>query len=271
MNSNYFSHDSNARNSDKIIKLRMKHKAAGYGVYFMILERLRESSNYMSVKDYNVIAFDLREDASLIKSVVEEFGLFVFTDDGKYFYSKSLTERMRVKDEVKEKRSIAGKKGMESRWKNINEPSLFDNKTNNNNNTSYNNDIANVTTEDNNKENKKEKESKENTTKVVQKKDTATKAATNNLEKRKEAFYESLKPYLSKYPKEMLRKFFDYWSEMNKSRTKMRYEQEKTWETSKRLARWASGKDFKPNSMDVGITLHDNSTDKYNNEEKWNR
>lgn len=112
----YFPHDSNARNSDKLIRLRMRHKSAGYGVYFMILERLREEPEYMSVKDYNMIAYDLREDASLIKSVVEDFGLFVFTEDGKYFYSESFKRRMEVKDEKSKKRSEAGKKGMQKRW-----------------------------------------------------------------------------------------------------------------------------------------------------------
>ena len=44
----------------------------------------------------------------------------------------------------------------------------------------------------------------------------------------------------------MLDKFIDYWTELNKSGTKMRYELEKTWETSKRLATWASREnDFK--------------------------
>lgn len=119
----YFSHDSNARNSEKLIRLRMRHKAAGYGVFFMILERLREEPNYMSVKDYNVIAFDLREDASLIKSVVEDFGLFVFTEDGKYFYSESFSRRMGIKDDEKAKRSEAGKKGMARRWANAENPS----------------------------------------------------------------------------------------------------------------------------------------------------
>lgn len=114
---NYFSHDSNARNSDKLIRLRMRHKAAGYGVYFMILERLREEPGYMSVKDYNMIAFDLREDASLIKSVVEDFGLFVFTEDGKYFYSESFKRRMAIKDEKAKRQSEAGRKAMEKRWK----------------------------------------------------------------------------------------------------------------------------------------------------------
>jgi len=112
MNSNsYFSHDGNARNDSKIVRLRMKHGAAGYGVYFMILERLREESEYMSVKDYNMIAFDLRVDASLVKSVVEDFGLFAFTEDGECFYSESFNRRMEVKDEVSRRRSEVGKKG----------------------------------------------------------------------------------------------------------------------------------------------------------------
>ena len=136
----YFPHDSNARNSDKLIRLRMRHKAAGYGVYFMILERLREEPEYTSVKDYNMIAFDLREDASLIKSVVEDFGLFVFTDDGKYFYSESFKQRMEIKDEQSRKKAEAGKKGLEKRWGNSK-------------------NIANATGNDSNK--RKEKESKE--------------------------------------------------------------------------------------------------------------
>ena len=147
----YFPHDSNARNSDKLIRLRMRHKAAGYGVYFMILERLREEPEYTSVKDYNMIAFDLREDASLIKSVVEDFGLFVFTDDGKYFYSESFKQRMEIKDEQSRKKAEAGKKGLEKRWgnsKNIANAIENDSKA-----------IANASGNDSNK--RKEKESKE--------------------------------------------------------------------------------------------------------------
>lgn len=108
---NYFSHDSNARNDEKLVRLRMRHGAAGYGVYFMLLERLREQADYMSAKDYNMIAFDLRVDAAIVKSVVEDFGLFTFTDDGKCFYSESLTRRMLVMEEARSRRSVAGKKG----------------------------------------------------------------------------------------------------------------------------------------------------------------
>lgn len=114
---NYFSHDSNARNDEKLVRLRMKQGAAGYGVYFMILERLREEADYMSAKDYNMIAFDLRVDAAIVKSVVEDFGLFTFTDDGKCFYSESFTRRMDIKDTLRCQRSEGGKIGMKNRWK----------------------------------------------------------------------------------------------------------------------------------------------------------
>lgn len=64
--------------------------------------------------------------------------------------------------------------------------------------------------------------------------------AESKVEKRKADFYNSLIPFLQQYPKEMIRAFFDYWSELNKSRTKMRFENEKTWETPKRLMTWAN-------------------------------
>lgn len=113
---NYFSHDSNARNDSKILNLRISLGAEGYGIFFMLLERLRDEANYMSVTDYNAIAFDLRVDASKVKKVVEDFGLFVFTENGEYFYSESFNRRMAIKDEKNKKRIEAGKLGAKKRW-----------------------------------------------------------------------------------------------------------------------------------------------------------
>ena len=104
----------------------------------------------------------------------------------------------------------------------------------------------------------KGKNNKETTTIVVEKK-AAAKAATLS---RKESFYQSLVPYVGQYPKEMIRAFFDYWSELNKPETKMRYELEKTWELPRRLATWAS-REKVPSKTDVGIVLKDNSPEKY--------
>ncbi|WP_221413103.1 Lin1244/Lin1753 domain-containing protein [Dysgonomonas sp. 521] len=115
----YFPHDGNARNDDKIIAVRMRHKMEGYGVYFAILERLLESSNYMCTKDYNLIAFDLHVSSELVKSIVENFDLFKFksTDDGDFFYSESFNDRMIPLENIREQRSLAGKKSAEKRAK----------------------------------------------------------------------------------------------------------------------------------------------------------
>lgn len=113
---NYFSHDSNARNSDKLLPVRMKLGAEGYGIYFMILERLREEPDYTSVKDYTMIAFDLRVDVEKVKSVIEDFDLFIFTEDRERFYSNGFKKRMEFKDSKSKVLSEAGKKGAKKRW-----------------------------------------------------------------------------------------------------------------------------------------------------------
>lgn len=141
-----------------------------------------------------------------------------------------------------------------------------------NNTVNHTNNPINCTESTQIKENKKEK--KENTTKVVQKKESVAKATPTpkeKLEARKKEFYDSLRPFVGQYPKEMIREFYDYWSEMNQNGITMRYEREKTWELSKRLNRWArNNKGFK-SSYEIGTVLHDNSIDKYQNESKWDR
>lgn len=113
----YFSHDGGARNDDKMIAVRMKHKAEGYAVYFMILEKMLESSDYILFKDYNVLAFDFRVSSDLVKSIVEDFGLFEFTEDNKSFYSKSFKARMEPLENLRKQRREAGLKSAEKRAK----------------------------------------------------------------------------------------------------------------------------------------------------------
>lgn len=113
---NYFPHDSDARSDDKIIALRIKHKWEGYGLYWALIEKLRDSKDYALKADYNVLAFDLRADAAILKSVINDFGLFAFTPGGECFYSESLNTRMKPLDERKAKLSESGKRGNKKRW-----------------------------------------------------------------------------------------------------------------------------------------------------------
>jgi len=59
------------------------------------------------------------------------------------------------------------------------------------------------------------------------------------LQERQRTFYNSLRPFLNKYDKQMLRDFYDYWSEPDRStKPRMRWEKEKTWSLERRLDRW---------------------------------
>jgi hypothetical protein len=59
-----------------------------------------------------------------------------------------------------------------------------------------------------------------------------------SIEARAADFKRELETYA--FSPQMKQEFYDYWSEPNKSNTKMRFEQEKTWDLGRRLNRWAA-------------------------------
>ena len=59
------------------------------------------------------------------------------------------------------------------------------------------------------------------------------------LAERRQLFLASLAPYKERYGQEMVTHFGDYWTEPNRSLTKMRFELQHTWSTALRLATWA--------------------------------
>jgi hypothetical protein len=58
----------------------------------------------------------------------------------------------------------------------------------------------------------------------------------------KKEFGEKLVPFVGtetgRYPKQMIRNFFDYWTETNESGTKMRFQNQSFFDVSKRLSTW---------------------------------
>ena len=119
----YFSHDSDAFLDSRIIKMRAKLGLAGYGAYWMIIERLRTADQYQLETDYEVLAFISNDEPELFRSVVEDFDLFEFSEnDGQtYFYSASLRRRMIKMEDIIEKRREAGRKGGEAKARNYQE------------------------------------------------------------------------------------------------------------------------------------------------------
>jgi len=98
----YFSHDSNARDDEKIIRLRMSHGWEGYGIYWAIVEMLRNANAYKLECNWTAIAFSLRTDEKLVENVVCKFDLFECKQN--FFFSNSLRNRMKMKDEISQKR-----------------------------------------------------------------------------------------------------------------------------------------------------------------------
>ena len=80
-----------------------------------------------------------------------------------------------------------------------------------------------------------------------------------DTERRMKEFYTSLIPFVQTYGKQMVREFYDYWSETNKSGSKMRWEQQTTWVLERRLEYWSrNDKSYKSKSN--GIDRTNNST-----------
>lgn len=74
-------------------------------------------------------------------------------------------------------------------------------------------------------------------------------AKPSDSESRKKGFGLDLREYTEgqpnpnnvvQYPRDMVSKFYEYWSELDRTGKKMRFEKEKTWELPLRLSRWAS-------------------------------
>jgi Domain of unknown function (DUF4373) len=119
----------------------------------------------------------------------------------------------------------------------------------------------NISTQSKVKESKvKEKESKKATEVAI-----PQSSLKNTLGERKLEFGRELKPYVETYGSAMIRKFYDYWTEQNKSATKMKYELERTFEIPKRLATWAQRDNewSKHNSTNNSNQPTNNATNQY--------
>lgn len=94
----WFKHDSNARTDEKIIDLRSDLGYEGYGIYWALIEFLRETENYEAEYKPKRLAMALQTDEGLISQVIEGYRLFNLDDNG-IFYSESLKKRMEPLDE----------------------------------------------------------------------------------------------------------------------------------------------------------------------------
>lgn len=112
----YFSHDSNALTDPKILSLRCDYGMEGYGIFWAVVEMLRNQNEYRlefcqrSFKAIKMLCMTNIDIEEFLNKCINEYDLF--KTDGKYIWSDSLRKRMDKKDDLAGKRSNAAKK----RW-----------------------------------------------------------------------------------------------------------------------------------------------------------
>lgn len=194
----YFSHDYNCRSDVKIKKLLAKHGYLGYGLFWAIIEDLYNNTNVLQL-DYDSIAFDLRCDKNTVKSIINDFDLFVINGDK--FGSLSIEKRL----EERNKKSEKARQSVLKRW-------------------SKDTNVLRTYNDSNTIKESKVKESKINKEEL--------------LSNKKEEFRFSLVQFVEEFGKETVREFFNHWTELNASKTKMRFQSEKFFDLKKRLTTW---------------------------------
>ncbi len=112
----YFPHDSNAKDDPKCVLLIEQLGLEGYGIYWMLVEVLREQPDYTyPLSLLPALARRYNTTSEKVKAVVCGYELFTIKDD-RIFFSDSLNRRMEALVEKRAKRSEAGKLGMARRW-----------------------------------------------------------------------------------------------------------------------------------------------------------
>lgn len=231
----YFPHFCNARHDRKIKRLRKELGVEGYGIYFMLLEVLREQQDMRyPLTDIDLIADEFNTSEQKVVTVIKAYELFEIDEQEKFFSPKMLVY-LEPYFRMKEQRREAGLKSGEKRKANL-LPGL-------------NGRSTTVQRPFNENEQSKVKESKEeeikeneiiNVSPKVEPKQKTFKQFTI------EDFKNDIAIYKESYTSKTLNDFYTYWIEKN-TKGIMKFQLQKTWETELRLKTWSKNEEnFKP-------------------------
>ena len=111
----YFPHFCNARHDRKIRRLRKELGTEGYGIYFMLLETLREQQDLMyPLDDLDLLAEEFNVSEAKVRVAICNYGLFEIDEEQKFFSPKMLVY-LEPYFKMKEQRKIAGQKSADKR------------------------------------------------------------------------------------------------------------------------------------------------------------
>ena len=114
----FMKHDINASRDDRVLEMRAAWGVAGYGMYWLVNEFLREQTDCMaSLKKINLIAFSMNLNPNdletFITACIDEYELY--ESDGNLFWSNRMISDKLELDRVRHTNSRNAKKGWEKR------------------------------------------------------------------------------------------------------------------------------------------------------------
>jgi hypothetical protein len=114
----YFPHFCNARHDRKIRRLRKELGVEGYGIYFMLLEILREQQDMMyPLEDIDLLAEEFGVSEAKVRTTICNYQLFE-VDESEKFFSPKMLVYLEPYFRMKEQRKVAGQKSAEKRMLN---------------------------------------------------------------------------------------------------------------------------------------------------------
>lgn len=230
----YFPHFSNARNDRKLRRVRKELGIEGYGIYYMVLETLRDQDGFKyPLEDIDLLAEEFNTSEQKLRAVVCNYTLFDI-DDEQNFFSARFNEYLKPYLDNKERNRISGIKGNLIRHKYITkeEANTFTDEQI----IAINEDVKGgnrlavggrvATEQGSDRKESKVKKSKE-------------KKIYKGIEERYQDFKNKVwNEFQSKYSLETLKAFCEYWGEYGDADKKMRYEKQDSFSISRRLSTW---------------------------------
>lgn len=209
----YFTHDYNARSDEKIKKLIRVHWMLWYWIFWSIIEDLYQNANALRT-DYDSIAYDMRVNDNIIKSIINEFDLFIIEWD--IFGSKSVETRLLERDAKSSKARESARKRWDKKYANA----------------------LRTESECNAIKEKKEKEKKEKETGIVATQPNEYQLSISYLKNINiDTLHNSDPPDYAREYKKYWIEFVLYWTEKSNN-WKIRAEWQKTFEIKRRFYTW---------------------------------
>lgn len=107
----YFPHFCNARHDRKLRRVRKELGLEGYGIFFMLLEVLREQADYKyPISDIDLLADEFGTSEQKLRTVVSNYQLFQVDEEEKFFSSQLIVNLQPFLDGKKNKQ-LSGIRG----------------------------------------------------------------------------------------------------------------------------------------------------------------